>query len=274
VGQLKAAFVASIFLTGHDPDFHAFQGGNQAGAQHINQRAIAFVTDPAFNSFAAGGNNRLLLVMDLTNPGGGYSDPRLGLNASGFTARYDVADNGAAGGSVLNLNTVNFSNYAAIVIASDFGGWLRQRELSILDARSSDIINYLNAGGGLYAMAESGSPFGLTTTGQFGYLPFVVSSAALNQSEVGNTVTAFGASLGLSNSDINGNASHNIFAGTFGLNVVDNDASSHILSLAGRGQVTSGGVGAAPEPATLTMLGIGVACLAAFRHRRRKPEAV
>ena len=35
-----------IFLTGHDPDFHAFVGGNAAGAQHINQRAIDFIMDP------------------------------------------------------------------------------------------------------------------------------------------------------------------------------------------------------------------------------------
>src|SRR5262249_22203613 len=164
---------------------------------HVNQRAIAFVTDPAFNTFSAGGINKFLLVTDRTNPGGGYSDPVLGLNASGFTGKYDIADNGTAGGSVLNLNTVNFANYNAIVIASDFGGWLRQSELNILNARSAAIISYLNQGGGLYAMAESGPPSGLASTGFFGFLPFVVSSNTLNQSEVGNVVTAFGTSLGL-----------------------------------------------------------------------------
>src|SRR5215212_7425541 len=111
-GEVKAAFVASVFVTGHDPDFHAFQGGNTTGSQHLNQAALNFVMNPLFNSYAAAGNTRFLLVTDLTNPGGGYSDPRLGLNASGYTGAYDVADNGAAGGSVLNLNTVNFSNYA------------------------------------------------------------------------------------------------------------------------------------------------------------------
>ena len=30
----------SIFLTGHDPDFHAFVGGNSTGAAHINQIAM------------------------------------------------------------------------------------------------------------------------------------------------------------------------------------------------------------------------------------------
>jgi PEP-CTERM motif len=276
-GQAKAGIVGSIFLTGHDPDFHAFEGGNQTGAQHINQDAIAFVTDPAFNTFAASGNNRFLLVMDATNPGAGYSDPRLGLNISGFTGKYDVADNGAAGGSILNLNTVNFSNYNAIVIASDFGGWLKQSEVNILDARSSDIIKYLNAGGGLYAMAESGPPDGLASTGLFGFLPFVVSTDTKNQTEVGNVVTAFGAGLGLKASDINGNESHNIFTATSGLNVVDFDSSGEILSLAGRGVVGSGGVNpsppAIPEPTTFTLFGIGVVSLIGHAWRRRKQVA-
>ena len=101
---------------------------------------------------------------------------------------------------------------ARIVIASDFGGILTQAELDILDAHSADIINFLNAGGGLYAMAESDLGAGLTPNGGwFGYLPFIVSSAALNQSEIGNSVTPFGASLGLLDSDVNGNASHNVF---------------------------------------------------------------
>jgi hypothetical protein len=279
MGRLSAAPMASIFLTGHDPDFHAFQGGNTAGAQHINQDAISFVTNPSFNTFTASGINRFLLVTDLTNPGGGYSDPRLGLNASGFTGKYDIADNGSAGGGVLNLNTVNFSNYNAIVIASDFGGWLRQSEVNILDARSADIINYLNKGGGLYAMAESGPPNGLASTGLFGFLPFVVSTDTKNQSEVGNVVTAFGNSLGLVDSDINGNASHNIFTATSGLNVVDFDSSGEILSLAGRGVVGGGGVtnppsAGVPEPTTFILFGVGIASVAAYRRLRRRQQGL
>lgn len=275
-GQLPAAPMASIFLTGHDPDFHALLGGNFTGAQHINQDAISFVTDPAFNTFSASGINRFLLVTDVSNPGGGYSDPRLGLNISGFTGKYDVADNGSAGGSILNLNTVNFSNYDAIVIASDFGGWLKQSELNILNARSADIISYLNKGGGLYAMAESGPPFGLASSGLFGFLPFVVTSDTKNQTETGNIVTPFGAGLGLSASDINGNESHNIFTATSGLNVVDFDSSGDILSLAGRGVVGGSGVNqpGVPEPATLILFGVGIASLVTARRLRRRARGM
>ena len=116
------------------------------------------------------------------------------------------------------------TKYNAIVVASDFGGILTQAELDILNARSSDIITFLNASGGLYAMAESNSRGQLTPNGgHFGFLPFVVSSTQFNQSEVGTTVTPFGASLGLTNADVSSAFSHNIFTATSGLTVVDRD---------------------------------------------------
>ena len=42
------ARAGSIFLTGHDPDFHAILGGNAAGAIRLNQVAIGFVQDPKY----------------------------------------------------------------------------------------------------------------------------------------------------------------------------------------------------------------------------------
>jgi hypothetical protein len=251
-----------IFVTGHDPDFHAFQGGNTTGAEHIITRALAFATNNHVGS--------ILLVTDLNNPGSGYSDPRLGLTAAGLT--FDVADNGSAGGSVKDLHTVNFSNYSAIVVASDFGGWLRQSELDILIARESQLFGYLNAGGGLVAFAESGPPTpGLLTHDAFGYLPFLVTSAQKNQNEVGNTVTPFGAGLGLTNTDLNGNASHNVFTATGGMNVVDNDAQGQILSLAFFGSIGPGGV--VPEPSSLWLALVGAIILTPLILRRRLPRA-
>ena len=194
--------------------------------------------------------------------------------AAGYT--FTVADDGMAGGSVLNLNTVNFSNYNAVVVASDYGGWLRQSELNILNARSNDILNYINGGGGLVALAESGS--NQPTHNQFGFLPFLATAVQKNQSETGNTVTPFGASLGLTVNDINGNASHNIFTATGGMTVVDRDSSGAILSLGFFGNVAPGGVTPVPEASTtvsfglLLCLGLGGLVVSARRRKARAAE--
>jgi hypothetical protein len=266
----NADIVGSIFLTGHDPDFHAFAGGNASGAANINKDAIGFITDPAFNTFANAGITKFLYVTSNIAPPSGHVDGTNGLLDSGYTlgTNFDRANAATLTAALGQLGTT----YDALVIASDFGGILTQAELDILNAHSADIISFLNKGGGLYAMAESDSGAGLTPGGGFfGYLPFVISSAQKNQDETGITVTPFGTSIGLSNADVNGNASHNIFTATSGLNIVDLDSSGAILSLAGRGQVTPGGVTGVPEPSSLFLLTTGLlAFYGAICLRRKK----
>lgn len=258
-------WAGAIFLTGHDPDFHGIRGANQTGARNINQVAIDFITDATFNVFTAGGVNKFLFVESRIDVPTGHTEGVDGIVASGFTLGTDFEHHDA---STLNgeLDLLG-TKYNGVVVASDFGGLLTQDELDILNSRSGDIIDFLNAGGGLYAMAESNGGAGLTPDGgQFGYLPFVVSSSPLNQFEVGNTVTPFGASLGLTDADVNGNASHNVFDGTFGLNIVDLDSDQRILSLAGRGRVGEGGV--LPTPGTLALLGLGLGAVVSISRRR------
>ncbi len=79
----NADVVGSIFLTGHDPDFHAAVGGNALGAQHINQAAINFIMDPTFNPFVAGGDQKFLFVeCDTCVVQAGHVDGVPGITAS------------------------------------------------------------------------------------------------------------------------------------------------------------------------------------------------
>ena len=260
---VNAGWAGSIFLTGHDPDFHALSGfpENPIGAQNINTTAINFVTDPTFNSFTNGGINKFLFVESKILPPFGHRNGVNGMIASGFTSGVDFEHHDA---STLDAELdLLGTKYNAIVVASDFGGVFTQAELDILNSRSNDIIDFLNVGGGLYAMAEGNSGSGLTPDGgHYGYLPFVVTSTSFNQSETGLTVTPFGASLGLSDSDVNGNFSHNIFLDTSGtLDAVDLDADGNILSVAGRTDFIPPNGNPVPEPATLTMVIFGVLSL-------------
>jgi len=230
----------SVFLTGHDPDFHASLGGNLAGARKINTAAIDFIMNPTFNPFVNHGAGKFLYVQSRIGVPGGHTDGKVGVVASGYTegVHFDHHD---AGTLVAGLNALGVT-YGGIVLASDFGGLLTSAELDILNANSDLMIRFLNNGGGLYAMAESNNGAHLTPNGgQFGFLPFVVSSTSFDQSEVGVTVTPFGGSLGLTAGDVNGNASHNVFTASSGLNVVDLDQFGNILSLAGRGLINPDG---------------------------------
>jgi PEP-CTERM motif len=76
--------------------------------------------------------------------------------------------------------------------------------------------------------------------------------------------------LGLTNADVNGNFSHNIFTATGGMNTVANNPNGAILSLDFSGQIGSGGV--TPEPGTLLLFGTAIVIVALFSYwdRTRK----
>jgi len=231
------ADAGSIFLTGHDPDFHASLGANQTGARNINVAAINYVRDPGFNPFTVIAP-KFLFVESSISPPVGHTVGKNGIIASGYVEGVDFDHHDASTLSAAIDQLGAPGGYSAIVIASDFGGVLTQAELDVLNGRQASIAAFLNNGGGLYAMAESNSGAHLTPDGGwYSFIPSIVTSVNVDQNEVGNTVSPLGAALGLTNADINGNASHVVFTGINGFTPVDYDAAGRILSIAGREQV-------------------------------------
>jgi hypothetical protein len=257
------ARAGQLFLSGHDPDFHASQGPNATGAQHIIEDSLAF---------ARNGNNAPIMLLETSTANlalGDHADSEQGLIAAGYSAG-TTPGNHYEKLSASQFATANLSQFSALFIPSDHGGTLTGDDIKALSARSSDILNYLNAGGGLVAFAEDGNRTPPTTGPQppsFGFLGAVLSPSALEQSESGFTLTAAGAALGLTLSDINGNASHNIFGSSAGLTVVDRDASGNIVSLDFQGTFSI------PEPSSLLMsataAAIGLAVTVARGSRSR-----
>jgi hypothetical protein len=265
----RAALAGPIFLTGHDPDFHS-QGS--VGAQHLLEAGLDFVTG---NTEDVAGHRFLWVESRIPTPGGHLIGEN-GLASLGLTlgVNYDRAN-------AAELATVNFSNYTAIVIASSFGGLLTSAELNELIARQTDIQTFINAGGGLFASAECISGMtncdgqlmaGETANRLFGYLPITVPSIS---ESAPFTVTAFGASLGLVNGDVN-DPTHNSFGPVPLLNVVDQDAAGHPTTLAGNVRIGDGGFvpdnPEVPEPSTIVLLGSGVVAVVRRVKRGRSSK--
>jgi hypothetical protein len=262
------AMAGPIFLTGHDPDFHSIES---QGARNLLQSGLNFVTGGTFDDGAA---TKFLWVESRITPPNGHRTGENGLGTLGLTLgiNYDRA-NGA------EFASVDLSNYTAIAIASGFGGLLTRAELDALIARSDDIANYVNAGGGLLALAEC-SPCGggadlLAGGDLFGFLPVDVSAIPPSPPF---TVTAEGAAapFNLVNGDVN-DPTHNSFGLIGGLTPLDRDQGNQATTLAGNVRIVDDGGFCTedtpcpvPAPAGIVLVASGLLGLAGLSWRRRR----
>jgi len=257
-----AAAAGEIYITGHDPDFHA--QGQVSGQNQLNV-ALNFVTNGTYND----GSTKFLWVESHDSILGGHRRGYDGLSFIGVGAsNVDWVDAAGLGG-------VNFNDYSAIVVASSFGGMTTSAEINALIARSADIKSFVNAGGGVAAFAECfgntiGCDAGATTadpTTLFGFLPVNVTAVDTFAPYI---VTPFGAGLGLTNADVSDCCTHNSFGQTGGLTIVDTDALGTATTLAGNVRIGGGGFEGIPEPGAWALMLLGFGGIGALLRSRRR----
>ncbi|MDO8477043.1 MAG: hypothetical protein Q7W02_12785 [Candidatus Rokubacteria bacterium] len=263
-----------IFLTGHDPDFHA---PGSAGAANLLRSGLSFVTGGTFDDGVA---TKFLWVESRIATPGGHLIGENGLVALGLAlgTNYDRVN-------AAEFATASLSGYTAIAIASSFGGLLTRAELDALIARSTDIKNFINAGRGLLALSEcfpcgANLLTGSTPPDLFGFLPVDVSSIAPSPPF---TVTPEGAAapFGLVNTDVN-DPTHNSFGLIGGLTPLDRDTGSQATTLAGDVRIDDGGFcgtpttppcsTGVPSPGGFALIATGLLALAGIGRARKRSQ--
>ena len=260
------SFAGNIWLTGHDADFHC-TGGQQCN--HFGT-ALDFARQGAANKALP------LLFLDSgselsTASANAISKAKNSVEGAGNAFNFIVVDPTSVGFASLAFNA-----FSAIVVASDSscGGCDNNAaDIAAINARTSDIASFFNAGGGLVYFAGAGNFASYYNSVPVGATAVPVTSPF--------TLTAAGLGVGLSNllNDANCCPTHNSFAlpgpGS-ALQVAETDAAGVAETLFASGAViTDGGIvtdsggGTVPEPASLGLLGLGALAFGFTRRRKQ-----
>lgn len=228
-----SAVAGPIFVTGHDPDFHA---QDDAGAQNLLRKTLGFV-----RSNSAFPGKPMLWVESRIPIWSGHRRGRDGLAAIGLIEGSDYVWMDASQLRGLNWSAL-LDNYSVVAAASDFGGMFSQDELDVLNAHKADLATFFNNGGGIYALSEGNEGGDLTPRGgEFQFIPLTITSES--SANPPYRVADYGRTFfSLADPDVS-SPSHSHFSASSGLNIVSWDALNHIMSLAGFAKIVPGSGG-------------------------------
>ena len=258
IGASLPAQAGSLYLTGHDVDFH----DNQAGY------------DTKILSYLTGLSDLSAVTVSYLHGSGGVINPP----STGVIKSYDV-------------NTMSDADWATALTskileigseASCGGCTIAAADITKIASRKTQVIDYFNAGGSIWGNTSANVP------GYYdSFLPLsLISTTAPLGTSSGFYTTPEGAAIGIVNANINGYPTHNSFANIPSVFTVFEKLSTtagvqsesdRIISIGLRdGSITGGGgtggtivTGSTAVPEPFTIVGTLIGATVAFRTRQK-----